>query len=81
MGKRVGRWIKIDRGTWARRNEMSWRNSEEQMDLGRTEDLCNLDAPEGRILTLENAILHGLAERLQRERASEPNQHRLPIPL
>jgi hypothetical protein len=82
MGKRVGRWIKIDKATWARRwNKVSWRNSEEQMDFGRTEDLCNLDAPEGKILTLENAILHGLAERLQRERASEPNQHRLPIPL
>jgi hypothetical protein len=74
--------MKIDKRTWAQRwKKMGWRNSEEQMDFGRTEDLCNLDAPEGKTLTLEKAILPGLAERLQRERASEPNQHRLPIPL
>jgi hypothetical protein len=56
---------------------MSWRNSEEQMDFERTE----LHAAEGKTLILENAILHGSAERLQREGASEPNQHRLLTPL
>jgi len=56
---------------------MSWRNSEEQMEFGRIEDFCNLDAPEGKTLILENAILHGPAERLQRKGASEPNQHLL----
>jgi hypothetical protein len=51
------------------------------MDFWRTEDPCNLHAPEGKTLILENAIRHGLAERLQRERASEPNQYRLLTPL
>jgi hypothetical protein len=50
------------------------------MDLG-VEDFDNLHAPEGKTLTLENAILHGPAERLQRKDASELNQHLLPIPL
>jgi hypothetical protein len=47
------------------------------MDFGETEDSCNLDAPEGKTLILENAILYGPAERLQRKGASEPNQHLL----
>src|SRR5690242_1759944 len=60
---------------------MGWRNSEEQMDLGRIEDFCNVDAPEGKTLILENAILHGQAERLQQKHASEANQHPLLTPL
>jgi len=60
---------------------MGGRNSEEQTDLGGIEDLCNLNAPEGKTLILENAILHGQAERLQQKHASEANQHLLLKPL
>jgi hypothetical protein len=58
---------------------MSWRNWEEQMDF-EAEDSCNLDAPGGKTLILENAILDGPAERLPRKGASELNQHLL-LPL
>ena len=51
------------------------------MDLGRIENFCILDAPEGKTLILESAILYGQAERLQKKCASEANQHPLLIPL
>jgi len=60
---------------------MSWRNAEEQIGFGRAGDPCNLDAPEGKTLIPERAILHDPAERLQRKGASEPNQHLLLTPL
>ena len=47
------------------------------MDFGGTEDSCNLDAPGGKTVIRETAILHGPAERLQRKGASELNQHLL----
>jgi len=47
------------------------------MNFGATEDSCSLDAPEGKTLILENAILHGPAERLQSKGVSEPDQHLL----
>jgi hypothetical protein len=47
------------------------------MDFGVTEDSCDLDAPEGKTLTFENAIRHGSAERLQRKADLEPHQHLL----
>ena len=47
------------------------------MGFARTEDSCDLYAPEGRTLIFENAILHGPAERLQRNSASEPPQYLL----
>jgi hypothetical protein len=81
MRRRAG-WIAIDKRTWPRHlNKMSWRNSEQQIDFGRAEDPCNLDAPKGKTLILENAILHEPAERLQRKGAYEPNQRLLLTPL
>jgi len=41
------------------------------MDFGATGDFCKLDAPEGKTLILENAMLHGPAERLQRKGTSK----------
>jgi len=73
----------MDKRTWARRQDemRRWNSGDRQMRFERTKGFCSLDAPEGKTLILENAILYDPAERLQRERATEPNQHRLSAPL
>jgi hypothetical protein len=71
----------MDKRTWApRRNKMSWRNPEEQMDFG-AENFCNLDVPEGKTSIVETAIRHGQAERLQTKAIGERILHLLLMPL
>ena len=61
---------------------MCCENSEDrQMDSARTKDVCIPDAPEGKKLIVQSAILYGSAEGLQREGAPEPNQPHLPALL
>ena len=81
MGRRIGRWIKIDKTTWAQRqNKVRGQTSKDsQVDFEQTKDLCSPDAPEEK--TFENAILYDLAERLQRKSTAEPNRHHLPAAL
>jgi hypothetical protein len=47
------------------------------MNFGATGDSCKLDAPRGKTLILETAMLHDPAERLQRKGTSEAHQHPL----